>query len=167
MSKETKKKEKSLNIKQKAFLSEYLKCFNATEAYEKVYKCSRETALTNGPALLGNARIKELINKWLDEIGFSDERLKIKVLSLMEAKTTKFFQHEGEITDQAEVEDNTTQAKMTEIALKMKGLLTEKIEHSGEIKNIHDLSDKTKELAKVGAKAILEAVKNNGYKSGN
>jgi phage terminase small subunit len=52
-----------LTEKQKLFCIYYIKCFNATKAYQKAYGCSYETAVTNGPRLLGNARIKtEILN---------------------------------------------------------------------------------------------------------
>lgn len=50
-----------LTDKQRLFCILYIKCFNATKAYRKAYGCSYETALTNGPALLGNTRIKSEI----------------------------------------------------------------------------------------------------------
>ncbi|MGN0506648.1 MAG: PBSX family phage terminase large subunit [Lachnospiraceae bacterium] len=50
-----------LNDKQRLFCVLYVKCFNATKAYQKAYGCSYETALTNGSALLGNTRIKNEI----------------------------------------------------------------------------------------------------------
>lgn len=52
-----------LTDKQRLFCVLYIKCFNATKAYQKAYGCSYETALTNGPALLGNTRIKDEIKK--------------------------------------------------------------------------------------------------------
>ena len=52
-----------LTDKQRLFCCLYIKCFNATKAYQKAYGCSYETALTNGPALLGNARIKNEIQR--------------------------------------------------------------------------------------------------------
>ena len=52
-----------LNDKQRLFCCLYVKYFNATKAYQKAYGCSYETALTNGPALLGNTRIKNEIRK--------------------------------------------------------------------------------------------------------
>lgn len=52
-----------LTDKQRLFCIYQVKYFNATKAYKKVYKCSYETALTNGPALLRNTRIKEQILK--------------------------------------------------------------------------------------------------------
>lgn len=47
-----------LTDKQRLFCCLYVRCFNATKAYQKAYGCSYETALTNGPALLGNTRIR-------------------------------------------------------------------------------------------------------------
>ena len=38
-----------------------MRCFNATKAYQKAYQCGYETAVVNGPRLLGNARIKNEI----------------------------------------------------------------------------------------------------------
>ncbi len=52
-----------LTDKQRLFCCLYIKCFNATKAYQKAYGCSYETALTNGSALLGNTRIKEEIRR--------------------------------------------------------------------------------------------------------
>lgn len=52
-----------LTDKQQLFCLHYVRCFNATKAYLKAYGCSYETALTNGPALLRNARIKEEIKR--------------------------------------------------------------------------------------------------------
>ncbi|BDZ30615.1 terminase small subunit [Lactiplantibacillus sp. WILCCON 0030] len=47
-----------LTEKQKLFCLFYLQRFNATWAYQQAYKSSYEVALTNGPRMLGNARIK-------------------------------------------------------------------------------------------------------------
>ncbi len=47
-----------LTDKQRLFCILYIRCFNAAKAYQKAYECSYETALTNGPALLGNTRVK-------------------------------------------------------------------------------------------------------------
>lgn len=49
--------------KQRLFCVLYIRCFNATKAYQKAYGCSYETALTNGSALLGNTRIKKEIQR--------------------------------------------------------------------------------------------------------
>ncbi|WP_427107727.1 terminase small subunit [Lysinibacillus xylanilyticus] len=57
-----------LNDKQRLFIAYYVKCWNATKAYKKAYGCAYSTALTNGPALLRNTRIREEITKVRDEI---------------------------------------------------------------------------------------------------
>jgi phage terminase small subunit len=52
-----------LTDKQRLFCIYYIKCFNATKAYQKAYGCSYETAVASGPRMLGNVRIKtEILN---------------------------------------------------------------------------------------------------------
>lgn len=52
-----------LTDKQKLFCIYYIKCFNATKAYQKVYKCKYETAAVNGSRLLKNTKIKKEIKE--------------------------------------------------------------------------------------------------------
>lgn len=52
-----------LTDKQRLFCIYYLRCFNATKAYQKAYECSYEVAVVNGSRLLGNAKVKEEIHK--------------------------------------------------------------------------------------------------------
>lgn len=54
----------STNDKWKQFCLFYLQSYNATQAYMQVYDCSYSTAMTNGPALLRNTRVK----LYLDEL---------------------------------------------------------------------------------------------------
>lgn len=51
-------KNPNLTDKQQLFCLYYVRYFNATKAYQKAYECSWETAVVNGPRLLGNARVK-------------------------------------------------------------------------------------------------------------
>lgn len=51
----------NLTDKQQLFCIYYIRCFNATKAYQKAYGCDYTTAVVNGPRLLGNARVKEEI----------------------------------------------------------------------------------------------------------
>ena len=52
-----------LTDKQKLFCIYYVKCFNATKAYQKAYKCKYETAAVNGNRLLRNTKVKsEILN---------------------------------------------------------------------------------------------------------
>lgn len=79
-------------------------------------------------------KLTDQIEKWLDEAGLSENALKIKLLSLMDAKETKFFQKDGEVTDQREVEALETQRRALDMALKIKGAYApEKHEHSGNV----------------------------------
>jgi hypothetical protein len=65
---------------------------------------------------------KAEIAKWLDDFGMSDDTLKIKLLSLIEAKETKFFQKDGKVTDSRDVESLEVQRRSLDMALKVKGL---------------------------------------------
>jgi phage terminase small subunit len=52
-----------LTDKQQLFCLYYVKCFNATKAYQKAYGCSYEAAAVNGSNLLKNTKIKaEILN---------------------------------------------------------------------------------------------------------
>lgn len=50
-----------LTDKQRLFCVLYIRCFNATKAYQKAYGCRYEIAVTEGSALLRNPRVKEEI----------------------------------------------------------------------------------------------------------
>lgn len=50
-----------LTDKQRLFCLHYIKCFNATKAYQKAYGCSCETAMVAGPRMLGNVRVRNEI----------------------------------------------------------------------------------------------------------
>lgn len=50
-----------LTDKQRLFCLHYIKCFNATKAYQKAYGCSCETAMVAGPRILGNVRVRNEI----------------------------------------------------------------------------------------------------------
>lgn len=50
-----------LTEKQRLFCIYYIRCFNATKAYQKAYGCSYTVATVNGSRMLRNAKIKEEI----------------------------------------------------------------------------------------------------------
>lgn len=56
-------KNENLTDKQRLFCLYYVRCFNATRAYQKAYGCSYETAMANGSASLRNTKIQEEIHK--------------------------------------------------------------------------------------------------------
>ncbi len=70
---------KPLNKAQQVFVSEYLKCFNGTEAYSRAYpKAKRDSARANAADLLANTSVKAEIEARLAEIHMSaDEALKL------------------------------------------------------------------------------------------
>ena len=51
----------NMTDKQQLFCIHYIRCFNATKAYQKAYGCDYATAVVAGPRLLGNVRIKDEI----------------------------------------------------------------------------------------------------------
>lgn len=56
-----------LTDKQRFFCISYIRCFNATKAYQKAYQCNYETAAVNGSKLLKNPKVKEEIQKLKQE----------------------------------------------------------------------------------------------------
>lgn len=56
-------KNKRLTDKQKLFCIYYVRCFNATKAYQKAYKCSYAVANSKGCVLLAKEHIKKEIDK--------------------------------------------------------------------------------------------------------
>lgn len=94
------------------------------------YKCCSPESFRN----VGSQNYRKCadkISKWLDENGLSENALKIKLLSLMEAKETKFFSaptkdEDGNVSDifvkEVEIEAIETQRKTLDMALKVKGM---------------------------------------------
>ena len=64
-----------LTDKQQLFCIHYIRCFNATKAYQKAYGCDYATALVNGSRIRRNAKIKEEI------LRLKQERLNREFLS--------------------------------------------------------------------------------------
>lgn len=52
-----------LTDKQRLFCIYYMRCFNATKAYQKAYECSYETAMVEGSKCLRKPKVKEEIYK--------------------------------------------------------------------------------------------------------
>lgn len=68
-----------LTDKQRLFCVIYSRRMNATKAYQQAYKCSYEVAMSAGPRLLGNVRVKEQIDS-LTAVQFNKETLKRSVI---------------------------------------------------------------------------------------
>lgn len=52
-----------LTDKQRLFCCLYVKCFNATKAYQKAYQCDEYTAMASGSRMLRNVKVKEEIHR--------------------------------------------------------------------------------------------------------
>ncbi len=63
-----------LTDKQRLFCCIYVRCFNATKAYQKAYGVNYNTAISAGPRLLGNVRVKNEIQR-LKQVRLNREML--------------------------------------------------------------------------------------------
>ena len=92
-----------LTDKQQLFCIHYIRCFNATKAYQKAYGCGYTTAVTNGPALLGNTRIKEEIlrlkQERLNREFLSESDIFQKYMDIAFADVTDFMEFGNEDVD--------------------------------------------------------------------
>lgn len=81
-----------LNKAQEVFVSEYLSCFNATEAYSRAYpKAKRSTAGANGHELLKKTEIQDEITKRLAHVHMSaDEAIK-RLADMARGDVTEFI----------------------------------------------------------------------------
>jgi len=89
------------------------------------YKCSTEASFAN-VGLQNFRKLEDRIKKWLDEVGLSENELKTKLVKLMDAKETKFFQFQGEVTDSREIEALEVQRKTLDMAMKVRGMYAPK-----------------------------------------
>jgi len=118
--------------------------FNASRAYELAFRTRHESARVGGCNLL--KKLYPIIKQWLEDEGLTENRLKFKLLRLLDAKETKFFAHEGKVTDKREVEALGIQVKALELAMKTKGMLSDR--SAREIEQIDELIEL--ELKKLG-----------------
>ena len=86
----------ALTEKQRLFCLYYVKCFNATKAYQKAYACSYETAGSNGYALLQNtaiaAEIKRLKQNRMNQALLEPEDIFQKYLDIAFADMNDYMQ---------------------------------------------------------------------------
>lgn len=123
-----------LNLWLKHYLDEACSTtfLNKTESAKRAgYKASSEESFRQ-IGCQNFTKLNDKISKWLDENGLSENALKIKLVSLLDAKETRFFSWEGQVTDQREVEAIETQRRTLDMAMKAKGMYApEKHEHTG------------------------------------
>ena len=92
-----------LTDKQQLFCIHYIRCFNATKAYQKAYGVDYATAVVNGPRLLGNARIKDEIlrlkQERLNREFLSESDIFQKYMDIAFADVTDFVEFGNEDVD--------------------------------------------------------------------
>ncbi|MDE5781498.1 MAG: terminase small subunit [Lachnospiraceae bacterium] len=85
-----------LTDKQKLFCIYYIRCFNATKAYQKAYGCGYEVAAVSGFHLLRNPKIKEEILKLkqnkLNREFFTESDLFQKYMDIANASITDYVE---------------------------------------------------------------------------
>ena len=95
---------------------------NATEAARRAgCKCKTEAGFKRRGHQL-KQKLFEHIKKWKLENGLSEDALKLKLIELLNAKETKFFQKDGEVKGQVDVEALGVQIKALDMAMKVKGM---------------------------------------------
>jgi hypothetical protein len=150
-----------LTPRERIWLKVFFETLNASEAARKAYNCKNNDSAAN----LGHKvfyRLKERINKWLNELYLSDEVLKLKLIDLLNATEKKFFLIEKEIIESEEFPAWNPRAKGLEMAMKVTGMLKEKVEHSGSIESVRKFSVEELEAAKKAAKLIATEARSNG-----
>ncbi len=141
----------SLTTKQQLFVNEYLKCFNATEAYIASYpNVTRTTAASNGYGLLRNTEISEAISQRLSESAMSADEVLMRlaeqargehgryittsgtvdIATLVNDKKAHLIKKVKETKDGMEYEFYDAQSALNTLA-KHHGLLTDKTEITG------------------------------------
>jgi NCAIR mutase (PurE)-related protein len=79
-------------------------------------------------SILRKDHVKQTMSEIMDKAGLTDEFIAKKVKSLANAKTTKFFAHEGRVVDEKTVDDNGTQLAATSLAADIKGHKQKKVD---------------------------------------
>ncbi len=85
-----------LTDKQQLFCIYYIRCFNATKAYQKAYGCDYATAMANGSRLMGKAKVKdEILRLKKDRLNrelFSEEDIFQKYMDIAYADITDYVE---------------------------------------------------------------------------
>ena len=98
---------------------------NRTQAFKDA-GYSKKTAEVKSGAII--ARLEPAFTDLLDKAGLSDNALTKKIHDLFHAKETKFFQKDGIVTDERDVEALGIQFNTVELVTKLKGHLRDKLD---------------------------------------
>lgn len=120
-----------LTDKQQLFCIHYIRCFNATKAYQKAYECDYATAVVAGPRLLGNVRIKEEIfqlkQERLNREFLSETDIFQKYMDIAFADVTDFVTVKGETVRMNENVDGSLIDEITGTAYGVKVKLADRM----------------------------------------
>lgn len=108
--------------------------FNATQsAMAAGYNCSTyDSFRAVGAENLAKLNVQEKLIAWLDETGWSKDRIKLKLASLSEAKRIELVTYKGKITDKFEHEALNIQLQAAKYIAKLRDMEpSQKHEHSG------------------------------------
>jgi hypothetical protein len=86
---------------------------------------SPKSAADQASKILHNPITQRTFKMILAERGVTDKFLAQKIRNLMDAKQTLYFQKDGQVTDERQIEALETQRKTCEMVAKLKGLLRE------------------------------------------
>lgn len=133
-----------LTQKQKMFCLEYLKSFNATDAYRKVYWGQQKTCEVNGCKLLSNAKVNSYISeKARQKTEKADLWVDFVLKTLNEVIQIWMWKQEVELEDwkPKKVLDLSNVNSALEKLWKYHKMYTDKVEQSGDL-NINIVSYK-------------------------
>ena len=157
-----------LTDKQRLFCVIYAKCLNATKAYQKVYKCTYETAMVNGCKLLRKTKIKEQLNKLIESdlnYEFLQKSIAQKYKDIAFADINDYMEYGTEYEPQFDKEGNVKLDENGEIVTKPRSyvLLNNSVKTDGTV--ISEISAgnsgvKIKLVDKMKAMAELRKIKN-------
>jgi hypothetical protein len=117
----------NLTPKRRHFLRLYLDIndkkhfFNALQSVQTAFN-PRSHASARSMAWEYSEMLRPWIEQYLNDLQFTDEYIKSRVLTLMNAKKTKFFSYQGQVTAQREVEALDVQLKACVLASEIKGM---------------------------------------------
>lgn len=132
-----------LTQKQKMFCLEYLKTFNATASYKKVYWVSQKSAEALWPKLLGNVRVAEyLADKAKEKVEKADAGIEYVVENLKQiVEIWMWRQAVMKDGQEKEILDLSNVNSALEKLWKYHKMYTDKVEQSGDL-NINIVSYK-------------------------
>lgn len=145
-----------INTKQRAFIEEYLRCWNATEAAKRV-GYSERTARQQGSRLLSNANISAEISTAISEKAMSADEVLKRLADMARGDMGDFL----DITSMGFVVDlsGAVEKGLTHLIKKVKQRTTTSVSKDGTETEIHDIEielyDAQAALVQLGRKHAL------------